>query len=301
MRPFPLGQIDDLTWRDRIAHVLRDVRFARSHNVFNVVPPGHYHSPVPALDEVPETAFAPRADYPGIDFRIDGQLALGAELSAYIEEMPFRRAAVDGLRYRLSNPFFYEADGLVYYCLLRHWRPARIVEVGSGFSTALALDTAERFEEVSPHITAIDPNPQRLRSLVRPGDDLEILEAQVQHVDPVLFERLEPGDVLFIDSSHVTKVASDVNWLFLEVLPRLPAGVRVHVHDMFYPEYPRIFFYGGMHWNEAYLVRALLIGNAHLRIAWWNSYLGAEHADAVSALLPGWDAATASSLWLETV
>jgi hypothetical protein len=299
VRPFPLGQIDEVTWRDRLSHAWRDLRYAREHGVLNVMPPGHYHSPVPALDEVPENLFGPREDMPGIDFRVESQLELASALAPYAREIPFRDEPVDGLRYRLSNPFFYKTDGLVYYCLLRHWRPNRIVEVGSGFSTALALDTAERFSDVSPTVTAIDPNPERLRSLVRPGDRVEIVEAPVQAVDRSVFDQLAAGDILFIDSSHVTKIGSDVNLLFLEILPRLPSGVRVHVHDMFYPEYPRQFVHGGMHWNEAYLVRALLTNSTWLRIVWWNAYLAATRLDEVSGLLPGWGNSPSSSLWLE--
>jgi hypothetical protein len=301
MRPFPVGQIDEVTWRDRLSHAWRDLKYARAHGVLNVMPPGHYHSPVPALDEVPEQLFGPRDDLPGIDFRVEEQLTLAALLAPYAAEIPFRSEAVDGLRYRLSNPFFYAADGFIYYCLLRHWKPKRIVEVGSGFSTALALDTADRFGDVAPLLTAIDPNPGRLRSLVRPGDRLEIVEAPVQTVDATVFDQLESGDILFIDSSHVAKIGSDVNRLFLEILPGLPAGVRVHVHDMFYPEYPRQFVRGGMHWNEAYLVRAMLTKSTWLRVVWWNAYLAATRGAQVESLLPGWDASTpCSSLWMET-
>jgi hypothetical protein len=302
VRPFPVGQIDEMTWRDRLSHAWRDLRFARKHGVLNVMPPGHYHSPVPALDEVPEELFTAREhDIPGIDLRVPAQLALAATLAPYAAEIPFRRETVEGLRYRLSNPFFYESDGLIYYSLLRYWKPQRIVEVGSGFSTALALDTADLYEDVSPLITAIDPNPGRLRSLVRPGDRLEIVEERVQTVDASVFEQLEAGDILFIDSSHVTKIGSDVNRLFLEIVPRLPTGVRVHVHDIFYPEYPRQFVHGGMHWNEAYLVRALLTGSNTLRMIWWNAYLQAAHHEEVAKLLPGWGQPACSSLWIETV
>jgi hypothetical protein len=302
LRPFPLGQIDEVTWRDRITHAWRDLKYARRHGVLNVMPPGHYHSPVPALDEVPEALFTERAaDMPGIDFRVDAQLELAASLSSYAHEIPFRDAEVENLRYRLSNPFFYKSDGLIYYCLLRHWKPRQIVEVGSGFSTALALDTADLYDDISPELTAIDPNPGRLRSLVRPGDRLEIVEAPVQTVDAAVFDRLAVGDILFIDSSHVSKIGSDVNRLFLEIVPRLPAGVRVHVHDMFYPEYPRQFVHGGMHWNEAYLVRALLTHSSHLRVVWWNAYLAATRHEEIAALLPGWGNSPSSSLWLETI
>jgi hypothetical protein len=298
-----MTQAEELTWFDRVRLAWRDLRYGREHNVFSVVPPGHYHSPVPALDDVGARAaavFAARTDLPGVDLRVDEQLALAAVLAPYVSEHPFAAAAPHGLLYRLDNPFFSGSDGLIYHALLRHWQPRRVIEVGSGYSTALLLDTIDLFFDERPEITSVDPNPQRLRSLLRPGDHLEVLTAPAEQVPVERFAQLSAGDVLFIDSSHVSKVGSDVNHLFLDVLPTLAAGVHVHVHDMHYPEYPQQFVFGGMHWNEAYLVRALLTGNAHLRVVWWNGYLAANHRDEVAAVLPGWGGAGRSSLWFDT-
>ena len=303
MQPFPVGQIDDLSLVDRLRLTWRDLRFSTQYDAFSVVPPGHYHSPVPALSDVRARdgeLFRERAEMPGIDLRVAEQLALARELAPLAAEQPFTAEVSNGLRYQLGNAFFSNSDGIVYHCLLRRWQPRRVIEVGSGFSTALLLDTADRYFDERPEITAIDPNPQRLQSLVRADERLTIIPSNVESLSPSVFEALEPGDVLFIDSSHVSKVGSDVNFLFLEVLPTLPAGVHVHVHDMHYPEYPRQFVYGGMPWNELYLVRALLIGNAHLRVSWWNAYLVAHHHAEVGELLPGWGAPGHSSLWLET-
>jgi predicted O-methyltransferase YrrM len=303
VRPFPAGQVSEVTAMDRLRMAWRDLRFGSQHRVFNAVPPGHYHSPVPALDVVERRAaelYAPRPDLPGIDLRQTGQLELAAELSRYQPDP----AVVDGdgtaTRYRTDNAYFHHADGLVYHLLLRHWQPRRIIEVGSGFSTALLLDTADRHFATAPAITAIEPNPQRLRSLLRQQDEIDVIARDVQDVDADLFTSLRAGDVLFIDSSHVAKTGSDVNRLFLEVVPALPAGVFVHVHDMFFPDYPQAFVFGGMAWNEAYLVRALLVGSSRLRIRWWNSYLAACHRDEVMRLLPAWGSVGCSSLWLET-
>jgi hypothetical protein len=116
-----------------------------------------------------------------------------------------------------------------------------------------------------------------------------------------VFAELEAGDVLFIDSTHVSKVGSDVNFLFLDVLPRLPPGVHVHVHDVFYPfEYPREWVLGGSGWNEAYLLRGLLTHNPRLRIELWNSFLASGHRTELEALMPRWVPDGCSSLWLVT-
>jgi hypothetical protein len=128
-----------------------------------------------------------------------------------------------------------------------------------------------------------------------------LLSQPVQQVDRAVFDRLEAGDVLFIDSSHVTKIGSDVNLLLLEVVPRLRPGVNVHLHDIVWPfEYARKWVYQGRAWNEAYLLRALLTGNPRLRITFWSSQLAACHRERVGAALPLWLRDSGTSMWLET-
>jgi hypothetical protein len=269
-------------------------------------PPGHFYSPLPDLDEVrahDREIFDAPVTLPGIDLREQEQLALVEKLAPYAADVPFGGDPAPGLRYHFANDYFGWGDGLVLFCLLRQLRPQRLVEVGSGYSSALMLDTAERFLDGRPHCTFIEPYPDRLRALLRPGDAdrATVIEARVQDVDREVFARLAPGDVLFIDSSHVSKVGSDVNLLLLDVLPALPAGVHVHVHDIVWPfEYSRAWVYEGRAWTEAYLLRALLVHNERLRITWWSSFLRARHADAVTARLPLWRIDSGTSLWLET-
>jgi predicted O-methyltransferase YrrM len=270
-------------------------------------PPGHFHSPVPDLKEVrarDAAIFDRPAELAGIDLRADAQLALVEELRRYAADQPFGAGTTDGLRYHYDNDYFGWGDGLVLFCMLRHLRPARVVEVGSGFSSALMLDTAERFLDPAPDLVFIEPNPDRLRGLLRDGDQdrVTLLSRPVQEVDRAVFDRLEPGDMLFIDSSHVTKIGSDVNVLLLEVVPRLRPGVHVHVHDIVWPfEYARKWIYQGRAWNEAYLLRALLVGNPRLRIEFWSSQLAACHEERVGAALPLWLRDSGTSMWLETV
>jgi predicted O-methyltransferase YrrM len=276
------------------------------HRRVGLYPPGHFHSPVPDLDEVrarDAQIFDAPAELVGIDLRTDAQLALVERLGRFVADQPFAAEPKDGLRYHFDNDYFGWGDGLVLFCMLRHLRPARVVEVGSGYSSALMLDTAERFLHPAPELVYIEPHPDRLQGLLR-DDDRErvtLLSQQVQDVDRALFDRLEPGDVLFIDSSHVTKVGSDVNLLLLEVVPRLRPGVHVHVHDIVWPfEYARKWVYQGRAWNEAYLLRALLTGNPRLRVTFWSSQLAACHREQVGAALPLWLRDSGTSMWLET-
>jgi predicted O-methyltransferase YrrM len=277
------------------------------HRRAGLYPLGHFHSPVPDLEEVrarDHQIFDPPAELAGIDLRSDAQLALVDELARYAADQPFGAEPKDGLRYHYDNDYFGWGDGLVLFCMLRHLRPARVVEVGSGFSSALMLDTAERFLDAAPELVFIEPFPGRLQGLLRDADKdrVTLLSQPVQDVDRAVFDRLEPGDVLFIDSSHVTKVGSDVNLLLLEVVPRLRPGVHVHVHDVVWPfEYARKWVYQGRAWNEAYLLRALLVGNPRLRITFWSSQLAACHSEQVAAALPLWQRDSGTSMWLETL
>jgi Methyltransferase domain len=267
-------------------------------------PPGHFHSPLPDLAEVrrrDHQLFTSPASVPGIDLRQEAQLGLLAEFATLNADLPFGLEARDGLRYRLGNKWFAHGDGVALYCMLRAIRPGRYVEIGSGWSSALALDVNELFLDRSMELTFVEPHPERLRALLRPGDAdrVTLIEAPLHAAPPI---EVGPGDVLFIDSSHVSRIGSDVNQLFLDVIPGLPAGVHVHIHDIFYPfDYPRRWIYRGRAWNESYLLRALLINNDRLRIDWFNSYLGRWHRDVVGAALPAWSVDPGSSIWLRTV
>ena len=108
--------------------------------------------------------------------------------------------------------------------------------------------------------------------LARPGDlDGNLRQQTLQSVGVEVFEELGRGDILFIDSTHVSKLGSDVNYLFFEILPRLRSGVRVHIHDVFFPfEYPPKWIAKGIAWNENYLLRGFLQYNDKFRIVLFN-------------------------------
>jgi hypothetical protein len=268
--------------------------------------PGHFYSPIPDLRDIQERdeeLFSTHPDaLPGIDLRAQEQLALVRDLARFYDEQPFRRKKSKKRRYYFDNPYFSYGDALMLYGMLRHLRPNRLIEVGSGFSSAATLDTNERFLDGELHCTFIEPYPQRLNRLLR-GDDHErhqVIEQPVQSVDLSVFDRLGKGDVLFIDSTHVSRIGSDVHRLYFDVVPRLRPGVVVHIHDVFYPfQYPREWVYSGRFWTEAYLLRALLMDNPNLRIMLWNSYLAEKHPQTVGSLLPLWRRNMGGSLWLE--
>jgi predicted O-methyltransferase YrrM len=176
-----------------------------------------------------------------------------------------------------------------------------VIEVGSGYSSALMLDVADEFGLRDTRFVFVDPNPERLTAALREGDAdrVEIVTTAVQDLGVAHFDSLRAGDMLFIDSSHVTKVGSDVNFLVFQVLPRLAEGVLVHFHDVFWPfEYPKEWVLGGRCWNEAYLLRAFLQYNSRFEIVLFNSFLARRHSGFVAATLPDVLPDPGGSLWL---
>ena len=269
------------------------------------VPLGHFYSPMVDPEEARRDAARiwgrDPNDVPGVDLNLDGQRALLDQLDQFMPELPWGWEQVEGLRYWFNNQWFAVTNGVFAYLVLRHARPRRYIEVGSGFSSALALDVCERFWPGETSFTFIEPNPERLEGLLWDTDPerVTIHRCRVQDVELSVFDQLEAGDILFIDSAHVTKTGSDVNFLLFDVLPRLAAGVLVQVHDVFTGfEYPEPWVTEqGRSWNEAYLLRAFLQYNDSWEIFLWDAALVAAGVDIEKRFWPAVDG-SAGSLWL---
>jgi predicted O-methyltransferase YrrM len=241
-------------------------------------PPGHFYSPLPSREEIAEAfargGFGP--PFPGIDLNEAGQVARLERFAPFYAEQPFPEEQTEGKRFFLKNPSYGHFDAIMLYCMLREARPKRIIEVGSGFSSAAMLDVNERVLGGGVEFTFIDPDMIRLRKLLRPEDEKRttLIEKRVQDVPLEAFAKLGENDVLFIDSSHVSKIGSDVNRLYFDVLPMLAPGVLIHIHDVAGNlEYPREWLDEGRAWNEQYLLRALLMYNAAYRIELFTGWL----------------------------
>jgi predicted O-methyltransferase YrrM len=206
---------------------------------------GHYYSPVLSRTELKRDAprIFDRSLRPlqGIELNAPDQLALLTEFAPFYAEQPFAETPRETVRYFFANYWYGRADALFLYSMIRLFRPCRIIEIVSGFSSAVMLDTNERFMDRSMRLTFIEPDSTRLRKLLK-GEDYDsvtIVEQRIQDVEASLLEQLRANDILFIDSSHVSKAGSDVNHILFELLPRLAPGVFVHFHDVRYPfEYP---------------------------------------------------------------
>jgi len=282
-------------------------RFAmRSANRFlQFAPPGHFYSPIPDVTYVQQHSsrlFDRQLQHvSGIAIHADAQRALIERFARFYEEMPFRAEKSHGLRYHFDNEYFSYGDAISLYSMLRCFQPRRVVEVGSGYSSAVMLDTNDRFLSRSIKFTFIDPNPERLQSLLDDRDqgNHEVIAADVQNVPLERFQSLEANDVLLIDSSHVIKIGSDVVYLLSVVLPSLNRGVFVHVHDIFWPfEYPEEWILDGRAWNEAYALKAFLQFNSSFEILLFNSYLSIHHKDVLERHLPLFLRNPGGSIWL---
>jgi predicted O-methyltransferase YrrM len=271
------------------------------------VPPGHFYSPFPDLTEFDERAdqlLSTEAQPAEIDLREEAQLELFDKLAELLHEVPFPVEPSDRFRYHFDNPAYAWGDGLILHAMLRHLKPRRVVEIGSGYSSAMLLDTTERWLEPGVELTFIEPHSELVRSLLRAGDEdrVRILESGVQDVAPDVFAQLQAGDILFIDSTHVVKAGSDVNHLFFEVLPRMAAGVVIHIHDVFFPfEYPAAWVHEQRAWQESYLLRAFLMYNAAFEIEWFQHLMWSRHRALLEARVPDIGRNPGGNIWLRKV
>lgn len=263
------------------------------------VPPGHFYSPIADLNDLAareSIIFDANAPLPDLDLQPAAQRALWDKLTAHAARFTIASAKEEavraGQRYYSDNDQFGPGDATVYAGVLLEHRPKRLIEVGSGFSSALFLDINAKFFGGEIAATFIEPYPDRLLALLSETDKARarLVREPVQNVPLELFAELQAGDVLFVDSTHVAKAGSDVNHIFFRVLPALAPGVLIHFHDIFHPfEYPREWFFNGNRsWNELYLLRAFMMNNANYRVLFFSSWFAHAHPECRDVLPNFW-------------
>jgi predicted O-methyltransferase YrrM len=271
-------------------------------------PPGHFYSPVVDVDD-PHVVRSVRDPQPirdsaGIHMDQPGMEALCERLARHLPHFPFTRERQAGFRFFYDNPAFGAHDAAVLFSMLLEYRPRRVVEVGSGYSSCLMLDTSERFLDGKLQLALIDPTLTEIRARVPLGSahGVEMIPVKVQDAPISVFESLQENDILFLDSSHVAKCGSDVNYYLFEILPFLAPGVLIHIHDILYPfEYPEQWVLEGKRsWNEAYAVRAFLQYNREFTILYWTSFATHVFPEKLWALMPIAKENPGGSLWLRT-
>lgn len=268
-------------------------------------PRGHYYSPLPDISEVQLRAlvlFRKDVDLgPSLDLKPQAQKQLLTELARYYSDFTWPHQPSKDFRFHMAQTFFGPGDAVILHAMLRHFKPKRIIEAGSGFTSALMLDTDERFFQNRIHFTFVEPFPETLLSLGR-GNDLErctLVRDKLQNVSLSTFQQLEADDLLFVDSSHVSKIGSDVNFILFEILPALKPGVLIHFHDILWPfEYSLRWILEGKAWNEAYLLRAFLQYNSQFEVLLLNCFVGRAFRPLMEASMPLFLKDPGGSLWL---
>ena len=289
-----------------ISHFEESIAKARGGRQIKLfVPSGHYYSPVVDPESIQNVFLSSEVDplIGGVELNVAGQLDLWKAMLPFLRDVPFPEQQAEGYRYFHENNWYGLGDAAIYFALIRLLKPKRIVEVGSGFSSAVALDTADHFLNGNIKFTFIDPFPERLRALLGTYEEskVNVLTQAVQNIAMDEFASLDAGDLLFIDSTHVMKTGSDVNFELFHVLPRLKPGVVIHFHDTFWPfEYPREWALDdNRSWNELYALRAFLMHNADYQILFFNDYFEKVHRDQVVADCPRLGKGLGGGLWLK--
>jgi predicted O-methyltransferase YrrM len=251
---------------------------AEKNNIHIMRP--HIYSPLPILSQLPNYIWDKEWNQ-GINWNENVGLELLEHLIKYSVE--YKNLTDSGQFDIVDQNEFKHLDSALYYALIRHFKPKKIIEVGAGSSTQIA--SLARMKNASGEIIAIEHDPEEF---LKNGSlaSLSLIQKQVQEISVDVFKQLNENDILFIDSSHVCKIGSDVNYLFLEVMPQLKKGVLIHIHDVFLPlSYPRRWVEElDLFWNEQYILHAFLIGNREFEVLISNNYMVTKHPKKIARL-----------------
>jgi Methyltransferase domain len=200
-------------------------------------------------------------------------------------------------RFRFNNGLFDGTDALVAYCMIRHFQSRLIIGGGSGFSSLVTGEAIAKNKNSA--LIYIEPFPQEFIKQSFPGSH-SLVQKKVEDIDLGFFSQLGTGDILFIDSSHPGKIGGDVNYLFLEILPRLKPGVIVRIHDIFLPfDYRRDWIMEQFRfWSEQYLLHTFLTLNSEFEVQMANSYLNHYHQEELKVTFPTLPCWRGGSFWI---
>ena len=271
------------------------------------VVPNHFYEPVPDTRTLGEETWSKRSPMIGIDIEdVKQQKILAALASEYREEydsFPQKKTAVPH-EFSFENDSFGPVDAEMLHCMVRHVKPKKVLEIGSGNSTYITAKSILRNKEEGHdcELVCIEPYPNQVLRNGFPGLS-RLIPSKMQDVPLSEFESLGENDILFIDSSHMIKIGSDVQRIYLEILPVLRKGVVVHIHDIFLPsEYPRhwIMEYR-MFWNEQYLLQAFLTFNKDFEVLWGGSYMHLNHPEMLQKSFKSYNRETSwpGSFWIK--
>ena len=302
---------EGLSEREFYRQILNHPDYGKRPRVIPGHIPGHYYSPIADPTEIEDywrkSAGLSAGELTGIALNMGRMRDIWRKNADFMKSLKFTETPGGASRYYYENEIFHNGDAIILAGMLNHFRPKRVIEIGSGMSSASMLDAAEQIGLTDFRLTCIEPYADRLRSLLRADDrkKVDIVEQKVQDVDVKLFAELEPNDILFIDSSHVMKAGSDVHFEIFNILPVLKSGVVIHIHDIQFPfEHPRSWVLDfRWAWNEIYVMRAFLMHNPIYRVFFFNDYFLRENPDLAREVAPGshWPLypLLSSSIWIE--
>ena len=250
----------------------------------------HFYEPIPDTRTLKDELWLKHSDMVGVEMNEEGQVNLLSQFSSKFkdeyENFPRFKISIP-YQYYVNNGTFESVDGEILYCMIRHFKPKKIFEIGSGNSTYLAAQAVLRNKEEDGkecELIAFEPYPNDVLRAGFPGLS-KLIPTKIEDVALSKFDELKKNDILFIDSSHVLKIGSDVQYEYLEMLPRLNKGVIVHLHDIFLPaEYPKEWVLRlHIFWTEQYLLQAFLAFNNAFEVLRGGSYMHLKHPDKLEA------------------
>lgn len=249
--------------------------------------PNHYYYPVPDTRFLTINMFNHQTEHIGINFNEKEQLELLEifESKYQIEYDNFPRVKTENpFQYYTTNGNFKSVDGEILYCIIRYFKPKRIIEIGSGYSTFCSaqaiLKNKEEDGNYKCELISIEPYPNKILQKGFPGLS-KLIPTKLQEISIEIFSTLNENDILFIDSSHIVNIGNDVQYEFLEILPRLKKGVFIHIHDIFLPaEYPPEWLLNLFRfYNEQYLLQSFLTFNEKFKVIWAGRFMHLKHLD----------------------
>jgi hypothetical protein len=253
--------------------------------------PRHFYSPVPVVEELRSDLWDRPSDLPGVDLKVADAVALLGVLGPYLAEfaVPFDR---DGPGFWLNNRNYGDVDAPILYAMVRHFKPRRVIELGSGASShVIGMGRQVNATEDRPLAHSVfDPFPFQATPMGA-LDGIDVHVARTEDLGWDTFAELQANDILFVDTTHTVKTGGDVVHLFQEIFPRLQSGVLVHVHDIFLPyQYPKTWVIEQRRaWAEQYLLAAFLAFNIAFEVLFPAYAVSREQPDALRGAIPSFN------------
>ncbi len=289
----------------QLAKLLRPLLYAPSHlraylqDLGLTITPSNYYSEIPTIADIERTFSVNPPTYCADLFNSELLRKYILDILPFSIEFDPPKHAQEGGEgvYGWDSGMYSYSDAMSYYSIIRHLRPKKVLEIGSGFSSLIALEALKKIRNGS--LTCIEPFPREFLEK-NPAIDLVLKSAQeitAQYIN----DTLDNGDIFFIDSTHTVKHGSDCLHLYLNLLPAIKKDIYVHVHDIYLPEgFPLSYLRDKqVYWTEQYLLGAYLIDNPKVNII-FSSFFNLRHnKDLLLRMMHGRCAPGGAALWFK--